>query len=383
MVDTRNWFSEIPSSRLRQLRASCRYGCEIEIENRRYVNFSSNDYLGLANDASVMRAAKDAIDHYGFGSGGSRLISGDHPLLHQLEGAIAAWKGYEAALVVGSGMLMNIGLLPALVSRHETIFSDKLNHASLVDGVRLSGAKSVRYGHGDMQSLARALARSLDKADGDRRIIVSDGVFSMDGDIAELQSLAALAQQYDALLLVDDAHGVGVCGTKGLGAVNLAGLQGGERLIEVGTFGKAFGSYGAYVLGTTAMIEGLRQRMRTLIYSTALPPAITAATLAALPLIQQGDLIARLHANIDYFRQQMAAGSLMLMPSTTAIQPIVFGSDEAALAAAERLKEAGFFVPAIRPPTVPEGSARLRVTLSAAHERGQIEGLIQALNGLA
>lgn len=354
----------------------------IRLRGRALLNFAGNDYLGLSFHARVIDAARDALARLGTGSGASRLVSGDDPLMHRLEHELAAWKGYEAALLVGSGMLANLGLLQALADRHTELFCDRLNHASLVDGARLSGGRVKRHAHLDMQQLERLLQASTAK----RRIIVSDGVFSMDGDCADVAALMGLAERFDALLLLDDAHGFGVLGEGGRGLTSgfagTAAVAGHERLIEVGTCGKALGSYGAFILGTSELIEGLRQSLRTMTYSTALPPAVCAATLAALHEIRQGDAVARLHANIGLFRALAADAGLGLMPSTTPIQPLLLGSESAALEAASALQDAGVFVPAIRPPTVPEGTSRLRITLSAAHAAAEIEALVRALAGM-
>lgn len=376
MTDSRNWFKPTPSSRRRRLLRSRRQGTFIEIDGKQMLNFASNDYLGLATHPAVMQAACDSIAKHGLGSGASRLISGDDPLMHQLESELAKWKGFEDCLLLGSGMLANIGLLQALADRHTNIFADKLNHASLVDGVRLSGAHCHRFSHLDMDQL-EAL---LQKHPAERRIIVSDGVFSMDGDTADLKRLMNLAEASDTLLIIDDAHGTGTVGPEGCGLTTVAGIAGNPRLLEVGTLGKAFGSYGAFILGSTEMIEGLRQRIRTLIYSTALPAALPAAALAALSLIRQGSLVEKLHGNLELF-QKLTAG-LPLMPSDTPIRPFLAGEDEHALAMAGQLKRLGFFVPAIRPPTVPEGTARLRITLSAAHSHQEITQLAKALERL-
>lgn len=374
MTNSCNWFDILSPSRQRKLLASARDGLWIAVDGKRLLNFASNDYLALSTHPKVCAAAKKAIDKSGLGSGASRLVSGDSPLLHELEHKLAAWKGFEACLVLGSGMLANLGLIQALADRHTHIFSDKLNHASLVDGARLSGAKVHRYPHLDLDNLES----QLQKYPADKRIMVSDGVFSMDGDKADVSRLLKLAQAYDALLIVDDAHGTGTVGEQGKGLVVEAGVSGHECLLEVGTLGKAFGSYGAYVLGSSAMIEGLRQRMRTFIFSTALPESVIAGALAALDEMQITDVVKKLHNNISYFLAQ--AKALPLMPSNTAIQPLLLGSDEAALQAASHLREQGYFVPAIRPPTVPEGAARLRITLSAGHDERDIDGLIRALS---
>jgi len=375
MTDTRNWFAPVAPARRRRLPGLSRQGTRIVLDGRTLLNFAANDYLGLATHPALADAARAALDRGGLGSGASRLISGDDDALHRLERELADWLGFEAALVVGSGMLANIGLLQALSDRHTHVFADRLNHASLVDGARLGGGTVHRYRHRDMDELAAL----LDRHKAPRRILVSDGVFSMDGDAAGVAALAALAEAHDAVAVVDDAHGIGTTGPGGKGLVAAAGDSGHPRLILVGTFGKAFGGYGAFILGTRALIDGLVQRQRTLIYSTALPPALPAAMLAALDLIRDGGLVARLQANIALFRS--LATELPLMDSDTAIQPLMVGDDAAALRLAEQLAAAGYFVPAIRPPTVPAGTARLRITLSAAHDEAAIAGLVAALRG--
>ena len=377
MSNSRNWFKSVPAERKRRLTASQRSGILIQRDGRQLVNFASNDYLGLSTHPDLCRAAINEIENHGLGSGASRLISGDDPLLHKLESEMAAWKGFEACLVVGSGMLANIGLLQTLARRHTHLFCDKLNHASLVDGARLSGAKVSRYDHQNYSQLKSL----LDKNPAKQRILVSDGIFSMDGDAADLSILIELCEQHDTLLLIDDAHGAGVVGEYGKGLTDMAGIAGHERLIEVGTLGKAFGCYGAFILGSSEMIEGLRQRMRTLIYSTSLPAALPAAALVALHLIRQGDLLRRLQKNLALFKQETS--ELSLMDSDTPIQPLLVCSDASALNMAAALADAGFFVPAIRPPTVPEGTSRLRITLSAAHSESQICQLAEALRRLA
>ncbi|OIQ00330.1 MAG: 8-amino-7-oxononanoate synthase [Zetaproteobacteria bacterium CG2_30_46_52] len=377
MMDSRNWFPTIPPSRQRHFLASQRHAMLIEINGQKLHNFASNDYLGLSVHGDVKNAAIDAIKNEGFGSGASRLVSGDDPVFHAFESELAAWKGFEACLLVGSGMLANIGLLQALSDRSTEIFADKLNHASLVDGCRLSEAKVKRYPHLDYARLEKQLQQNVNDNTKPKRMIVSDGVFSMDGDGADITILMDLANRYDALLIVDDAHGTGTVGQDGKGLIAQAGLSGHARLIEVGTLGKAFGSYGAYVLGSAEMIHGLRQRMRTVIYSTAIPVSAIAAARTALDIIQTTDVVQQLQANVAYFLE--CSQHLQKMPSQTAIQPVLLGSDEAALNRAKYLRDSGFFVPAIRPPTVPEGTARLRITLSAQHTKTDIDGLVQAL----
>jgi len=373
MPETCNWFDAIPAHRRRYLPDSQRHGIRIEVDGRRLVNFASNDYLGLSFHPQVCRAAANAIESEGMGSGASRLVSGDAPVIHTLEAALAEWKGYQACLTVGSGMLANIGLLQAISDRHTHLFTDRMNHASLVDGARLGGGRVHRYAHLDLVRLEHL----LQKYPARRRIIVSDGVFSMDGDCADIAILLALAEAHDAIVVLDDAHGTGTIGPEGRGLTRIAGMQGHPRLIEVGTLGKAFGVYGAFILGNASLIDGLRQRLRTFIYSTALPAALAHAALAALAIIRDGRQVQALHANLALFKS--LTGDLPLSPSDTPIQPLIIGSDRAALHIAEALRRNGFFVPAIRPPTVPQGTARLRITLSAAHTAEQVEGLCTAL----
>lgn len=373
MKDTRNWLPAVPPARRRRLPGLSRQGTRVRLDGRQLVNFASNDYLGLGHHPALLDAARLSLENHGLGSGASRLVSGDDAALHRLEHALADWLGFEAALVVGSGMLANIGLLQALADRHTRLFTDRLNHASLVDGARLGGGKVHRYRHRDMGDLGSLLV----KHPGERRILVSDGIFSMDGDGADVGALLALAEEHDAIVVIDDAHGIGTVGPGGRGLVAAAGASGHPRLIQVGTFGKAFGSYGAFILGTKELIDGLVQRMRTLIYSTALPPLLPEATLTALALVREGGLVAQLQARLKRFRQ--LAEGLGLLESASPIQPLLIGEDAAALAASERLRRAGFFVPAIRPPTVPEGTARLRITISAAHSEAEISDLVAAL----
>lgn len=373
--DSRHWFDSIPKDRQRCFSASSQQGIHISLAGQSLINFASNDYLGLRNHPLVKKAAITAIEKDGMGSGASRLISGDHPQLHQLEQELAAWKGYESCLIVGSGMLANIGLIQALADRHTLAFSDKLNHASLVDGVRLSGAKAHRFAHRDYDKLSALLKNNP----ANKRMIISDGVFSMDGDCADITQLIALAEEHDTLLLLDDAHGTGCMGKEHHGLSS--DIAGHPRVVEVGTFGKAFGGYGAFILGTNELIEGLKQRLRTMIYSTALPAAMPAAMLESLKLIKTGVLQEKLQDNLQLFRDLTA--ELNILPSETAIQAFIVGSDGDALAASQALRDAGFFIPAIRPPTVPEGTARLRITLSAAHSAEQVKQLTTTLKELS
>lgn len=377
MTHSRNWFPTLPPSRQRRLLASQRQGKMIVLDGQSYINFSSNDYLGLSAHPQLSAAAVASIQAHGFGSGASRLVSGDDAVFHAFEHQLAAWKGFESCLLMGSGMLANIGLLQAVVGRGGFVFADKLNHASLVDGARLSMAKVLRFAHLDTLALEKMLQTNQQNYPDAKRVIVSDGVFSMDGDAADVAQLLRLADTYDALLIIDDAHGTGTMGNTGKGLIDVAGVAGHTRLLEVGTLGKSFGSYGAYILGCAEMVEGLRQRMRTFIYSTALPVAAIAAAQAALAEIQQGQWVAKLQDNVAFFLK--GAQGLTLMPSLSPIQPVLLGSDEAALDMAQHLRAAGIFAPAIRPPTVPEGTSRVRLTLSAAHTRHDIQQLLDAL----
>ncbi|MFQ5356062.1 MAG: 8-amino-7-oxononanoate synthase [Mariprofundaceae bacterium] len=379
MSDSRNWFDLMPEDRKRRFPGSLRSSnARIEIEGKTLINFASNDYLGLATHAGVKCAAADMIKRQGFGSGASRFISGDAPELYKLEAELAAWKGYEAALVVGSGYLANVGLLDALNDRHGTMFCDRLNHASLVDGSRLSRARVYRYAHRDVEQLSQMMQGS----GNGRNMIITDGVFSMDGDCAPVRDLLDLAVKHDGLLLVDDAHGTGVLGSEGRGLLAEEGISGHQRVIEVGTLGKALGSYGAFILGSSEIIEGLKQRLRSLIYSTALPPCAAAAAIVAIRLCRSSDLLQRLSSNMKYFLHAAESRGITLMPSRTAIQPMILGENKTAMRAASSLREAGFFVPAIRPPTVPEGTSRLRITLSAMHKERHIDALLKALKSV-
>jgi len=370
------WWQHPAEHSRRRLPATQQHGVLINVAGRMMINFSSNDYLGLRQHPQLISTACDYIAQHGLGSGASRYISGDDPAFAQLERDCAAWKGAQACLLLGSGMLGNIGLLQALATRHSEIFADRLNHASLLDGARLSRARLHRYAHRDMAALESLLQHS----NSEQRIIVSDGVFSMDGDEADVATLISLCERYDAWLVLDDAHGNGCIGAQGAGLTTEAGVQGHPRLIECGTFGKALGGYGAFIVASTAVIEGLIQRLRTAIYSTALPPAMAKAMSAALVLLQQAALRQRLQDNIQSF---LALNQdLPLLPSRTPIQPLAMGTDEAALQASTRLRDAGFFIPAIRPPTVPQGESRLRITLSALHTSEQINALSEALHRL-
>jgi 8-amino-7-oxononanoate synthase len=350
------------------------------------VNFCSNDYLGLARDPGVAAAMAEAAHRYGAGSGASHLVSGHGAEHEALERELAEFTGRARALVFSTGYMANLGVLAAFAGRDDLLLADELNHASLIDAVRLvRGPRSFRYPHGDAAA-ARALLDTHgtigpggDAADTGA-FLITDGVFSMDGDLAPLPALAAAAQAHGAWLVVDDAHGIGVAGATGGGCCEHFGLDARAVPVLVGTFGKALGSFGAFVAGDDDVIELLIQRARTYIYTTALPPAVAAATRRALRIVREEPWRrAALQERIAQFREGAARRGLAVMPSTTPIQPLVLGDAAAALAASHRLAEAGYRVTAIRPPTVPAGTARLRITLSAAHTPQQVQGLLAAL----
>ena len=359
-------------------------GSEVCVDHKAVLAFCSNDYLGLAQHPQVIAAFQAAAEQ-GVGAGASHLISGHHHEHNALEEELAAFVGAPRALLFSTGYMANLGVVTALMPRHSTLFEDKLNHASLIDAARLCQAQNrvalKRYAHGDVGKL-----ESLLRAAAGEKLILSDGVFSMDGDLAPLPELMRLAAKYKAQLLIDDAHGLGVLGQSGAGLFNhfqlpLAGAT--PAPILMGTLGKALGTFGAFVAGSEEMVETLIQKARTYIYTTALPPAVAAATRVSLKLAaSESWRRARLQSHVQFFRQGATSLGLSLMPSTTPIQPIVFGEPEQALAASEYLYAQGILAPAIRPPTVPAHASRLRVTFSAIHEQGQIERLLDALSHL-
>jgi 8-amino-7-oxononanoate synthase len=341
------------------------------------VNFCSNDYLGLKEHPEVTRAFIAAAEQYGVGSGASHLVTGHGPEHEALEAELAAFTGRERALVFSTGYMANMGVIGALADQNAAIVSDKLNHASLIDGCRLSGAEIRRYRHGDSTQAAELLAA----ASGDTKLLVTDGVFSMDGDLAPLAELARAARHSNAWLVVDDAHGLGVVGATGRGCCEHFGLTASDVPVLVGTFGKAFGTFGAFVAGDAELIEYLLQKSRTYIYTTALPPAVAAATRAALRVSQREswrrEKALALSARLQRGLRERGLATDAATPTT--IVPVVVGEAARALSISAALEDSGFLVTAIRPPTVPQGTARLRVTLSAAHEEAQVEGLLNAL----
>jgi 8-amino-7-oxononanoate synthase len=345
-------------------------------DGKALLSFCSNDYLGMAGRTELSQAAAESMRSNGLGGAASHLICGHHDAHHQLEQRLADFTGRSSALFFSTGYMANIGVISALAGRGDTIFSDRLNHASIIDGCILSRARVRRYPHGDMHSLEDMLS----KTDG-HKLVVTDGVFSMDGDIAPLADLARLCSLYDALLVVDDAHGIGVVGPEGRGSIAELGLTEDQVPVLIGTLGKAVGTSGAFVAGPAFLMDYLVQKARTYIYTTAMPPAIASATCASLDLIQR-EQHRRDHLDdlINAFRKSVSAMGYSLMPSRTPIQPIMVGDNWTALALSQALEERGLLVTAIRPPTVPEGQARLRVTLSAAHT---VDDLRQLLEGLA
>ena len=351
-------------------------GVEVRVDGKQVHNFCSNDYLALANHPDVVAAFKQAADEFGVGSGSSHLVCGHSRLHHQLEEELADFVGRDRALVFSSGYMANLGVINTLVAKNDYIFEDKLNHASLLDAGLLSGARFQRFLHNDMDNLEARLKKA---ADG-RKLIVVDSVFSMDGDIAPLTELADLAEKYNACLMADDAHGFGLLGENGAGCVEHFGLDQQRLPVLMATLGKGLGSFGAFVAGSEELIENLIQFARPYIYTTALPPAVVAATLASLKIVRS-DKARREHLQnmISYFKQGAETRGLELMPSATAIQPLLIGDSEKSLAISDALAEKGFLISAIRPPTVATNSARLRITLSAGHSRQQIDLLLSAL----
>ena len=350
-------------------------GARVRVDGRELVNFSSNDYLGLANDPRLREAAHRAIDAFGTGAGASALVSGHMRVHHEAEQRFAEFSRLPRALLFGSGYAANLGILAALGDRDTHIFSDELNHACLIDGARLSRAHVSVYPHADLGSLAEGLAASKSAV----KIVATDAVFSMDGDVAPVPQLVELCERHDAWLVLDDAHGVGVLGSSGRGTLEHFNVRS-ARIVYMATLGKALGGYGAFVASEPETIEWLVQRARTYIYSTALPPMAAAVAIQALELVAADtSLLASLRARIADFQRAATKSGLVRAATPTAIQPIVLGSAQGALDASAGLAERGFLVPAIRPPTVPEGTSRLRVSLSAAHTRADVEALVGAL----
>ena len=350
-------------------------GAHVVVDGREVVAFGSNDYLGLAGDPRLAAAAREGAARYGVGAGASHLILGHAAAHHALEESLAQFVRLPRALLFSTGYMANIGIVTAIAGRDDAVFADKLNHASLNDAVLLSRADFRRYPHRDLATLEDMLAASQAR----RKLVVSDAVFSMGGDIAPVHALLRLCERYDAWLVLDDAHGFGVLGSTGGGVLQHYGVAS-ERIVYMATLGKAAGVFGAFVAGQPALIEILVQRARPYIYTTAMPPLLAHTLLAGLEIIAaetwRRELLAQLIARL---KRDVAGLRWRLLPSDTAIQPLMIGANDEAVRVSEQLAQRGLLVPAIRPPTVPEGTARLRISLSAAHSEQDVAQLVEAL----
>ncbi len=350
-------------------------GPYVHINGKSYLSFCSNNYLGLANHPKIKQAAIEAIHRYGWGAGASRLVSGTMTLHQELEKKIAEFKGTEAALLFPTGYMANLGALCALISKGDIVIGDKLNHASIIDGCRLSGAMFRIYPHKDVGQLESLLQRSSGYR---RKLVVTDSVFSMDGDTAPLAEIAGIVKKYDAILMVDDAHATGVFGKQGKGLIEHCGLEG-KIDIVMGSFSKAIGGVGGFIAGSKPLIDFLKNKARSFIYTTALPPAVCAASLAGLTLIQEdASLIDSLWRNITFLKTRLLRFTKTISVESPII-PLIVGSAEDAVNAAAKLYENGILIPAIRPPTVPQGTSRLRISLMATHSERDISRLIEIL----
>ena len=364
----------------REIESRALDGTRVRVAGRDLLAFCSNDYLGLAGHPSVVEAFIAAAREWGVGSGASHLVSGHCREHRALEEELAAFARRPRALLFSTGYMANLAVVTTLLGRSDRVFEDRLNHASLLDAGLASGARFARYPHAD----AVALASRLGRRGAGRSMVVTDGVFSMDGDVAPLRELAGACRAHGAQLFVDDAHGLGVLGDTGRGSVEAAGLGADEVPVLMGTLGKAFGTFGAFVAGADDLVETLVQKARTYIYTTALPPAVAAATRTSLRVMQDEPWRrARVLDHVARFRRAAAGLGLQLLESPTPIQPVIFGSEAAAVSASDALRARGLWVPAIRPPTVPPGTSRLRITFSAAHASADVDHLLDALASLA
>ncbi len=354
----------------------------LNIAGRSLLSFCSNDYLGLANHPDIIHQFKQGLDHYGVGSGAAHLVSGHSRAHHLLEEELAEFTGRSRALLFSTGYMANLGIVNALLGKRDCIFQDKLSHASLIDAALLSRTRFLRYTHNDMEMLSRQLARETDQAKGAsvRKLVMSDAVFSMDGDVAEVNQMSQLCQQHHAWLMLDDAHGFGVLGETGAGTAQACGLDQQQRPVYMATLGKAMGVFGAFVAGSEALIETLIQQSRAYIYTTAMPAAVAQALRESLKITRKESWRReKLNVLIQRFKQGARQLGLPLMESMTPIQPILVGNSEKALQISQRLEQQGLLITAIRPPTVPHNTARLRITFSAAHQEADIDRLLIAL----
>ena len=353
----------------------------MQIDGRDYLSFCSNDYLGLANHPDIINTFQQAASQWGVGSGAAHLINGHSQTHQRLEEALAEFTGRERALLFSTGYMANLGVVSALLQDGDRVYQDRLNHASLLDAVKLSGARQIRFQHNDTQHLRQR----MQKQTSGQAMILADGVFSMDGNAAPLNELKKIADSEEALLLVDDAHGFACMGASGKGALELFDIAPTDNVLLMATLGKAVGSFGAFVAGDALYIEQLIQSARSYIYTTALPPAVAGTSIACLHHIaQNGDsLRAQLRDNIEQFKQGINKLGLSLMESSSAIQPLILGDEQRALDFSQRLYDLGFLVSAIRPPTVPKGTARLRFTFSASHSADDISALLEAVSQVA
>ncbi|GAX59778.1 8-amino-7-oxononanoate synthase [Candidatus Scalindua japonica] len=354
-------------------------GTHIEINGKMFLSFCSNNYLGLANNPTVIKAVKDAVEEYGWGAGASRLVSGNMKLHELLEDEISRFKGKEAALVFPTGYMANLGAISTMVAGGDLVICDKLNHASIIDGCRLSGADFRVYAHCNMEKLENIFRKS---AKYNRKLIVTDSVFSMDGDLAPLPDIINIAEKYKAMVMVDEAHATGVFGESGRGVVEHFDLNK-EVDIVMGTLSKAIGSLGGYVTGEIDLINYLRNKARSFMYTTALPPAVCAASLAGLRLIQKDQSIREsLWHNVHYIKDKLRSMDLNMISSESPIIPILAGDAQRAVDMSTALFKSGILVPAIRPPTVPANSSRLRMTVMSTHTKEDIDRLLDALSDI-
>lgn len=380
------WHNELETA-LQQRKAASRYrqnrlregqqGVNVIIDGSPFISFSSNDYLGLAAHPAITKAFIDVANEQGVGSGAAHLLTGHSTYHQQLEEALAEFTGQQQALLFSTGYMANLAVIDGLLGSSDAVVQDKWNHASLLDGGRITDATQYRYPHADMQLLHKRLHNA---AEAKHKLIVSDGVFSMDGDIAPLPDILALAEQHKAGVVIDDAHGFGVLGQHGKGSIEHWNIAADKAPIVVGTFGKALGTAGAFIAADSTVIETLVQQARSYVYTTAQPVAVAAASLKSLELVEQEswrrDKLTKL---IEQFRAGATQLGLNLMPSSTPIQPVVIGDDADVLAVAKSLEQQGLLVAAVRPPTVPKGSGRLRITFSAEHTEQHVEQLLAAL----